>query len=450
MLNRGKQFLFTLLVVILATTTMSVSADTKNTFSSYTMFGLGRIQTLGTLTTRSMGGAGVGMRTVTNINLLNPASYSTAIPRGVLFDFGLEGAVYNSTQNIDGVDESSLNSTFNFHDIALQMPLAKGLGMAISVSPYSSVGYLQEDDYWLYNDSGESIAKVIKTTEGSGEVAEVKFGVGWEVAKGLSIGASAQYYWGNINRSVNQIIYAITNPTDVSSPLIEDEYSISQIKGQVGLQWNIINQPRRLLVLGATYDFGGDLRPRHIRTVSGTQSSTDVSQIDTTTLEIIKPDQLTVGMSYQIDKIIGVVDYSFQKWGNNNSSTEYSINGIDVKYNNTSTIRAGLEYTPRRGDIRNYAKRVSYRTGFKFGSHHVTYADHSLNEYSVTAGAGFPINMIGISKIDVGFEWGVIGSADVISVSGSEIGLVKEQAFKFSIGVTMFGSDYWFQRAKID
>ena len=87
MLNRGRGFIYLMLVVVMATTAFSVSAETKNTFSSYTMYGLGRIQTQGTLATRSMGGAGVAMRSMTNINLINPAAYSMAIPRGVLFDF---------------------------------------------------------------------------------------------------------------------------------------------------------------------------------------------------------------------------------------------------------------------------------------------------------------------------------------------------------------------------
>ena len=84
--------------------------------------------------------------------------------------------------------------------------------MCISVTPYSSVGYFQESDSWLKDNNGDSVAKILKSTEGSGEVSEVKFGVGWEIFKGFSFGASAQYYWGSIIRSVKQDIYPILNP----------------------------------------------------------------------------------------------------------------------------------------------------------------------------------------------------------------------------------------------
>ena len=177
----------------------------------------------------------------------------------------------------------------------------------------------------------------------------------------------------------------------------------------------MINESKRTLVLGATYNFGGDLKPRHIRSLAGTMSNVGVSQIDTTSLELILPSQLTLGVSYHDNKLAAALDYSLQRWGANNTSTEYTVDGIVVGYTNTNTLRAGLEYTPRRGDIRHYLNRVSYRVGAKYGDHHVTYGGKKLNEYTLTAGAGFPINMVGISKIDLGFEWGSLGSTETIS-----------------------------------
>lgn len=452
MFKRRTATTLVLSIMMVAMAIFSVNAGTKNTFSLYSLYGLGSLQTQGTLSMRSMGGAGVAMRTASTINLLNPASYSVALPKSAMFDFGMEGATYGTTQNVNGVEETGRFSTFNFHDIAVQLPVAKKLGMALSVTPYSSVGYQYESNNWLYAEDGNTdsqpLGKVLTTTEGSGEVTEVKLGMGWEPFKNFSIGVAAQYYWGSVERIIDQNIYAILDPSTISSPYVYDEYTISQIKGQIGAQWNIINKSRKSLIIGATYDFGGDLKPQHIRTVSGSMSTSDVSQVDTTNIYLVKPNQLTVGVSYQGQKVIAVADYSRQNWDTNNEHTEYSIKGIVVEYNNINIFRAGLEYTPNRRDVRHYHRRISYRTGFRHSGHYLTYSGETLNEYYITAGAGFPINTIGISKIDLGFEWGSIGSTGIIS--GTDIGLVRERVFRFSIGVTMFGSDYWFQRPKID
>lgn len=440
-------------VTMVATAIFSANAGTKNTFSLYSLYGLGSLQTQGTLSTRSMGGAGVALRSASTINLLNPAAYSTTIPKSVLFDFGMEGATYGATQNVNGVDEKGRFSTFNFHDIALQIPLMKRLGMAVSVTPYSSVGYMYEGSDWLYAgeyEASQPLGKYYTTTEGSGEVTEVKLGIGWEPFKNFSIGVAAQYYWGSIERSVDTDIYTILDPSTVSSPNVFDEYSISQMKGQVGVQWSAINTGEKALIFGATYDFGGELRPRHVRTVSGSISTSEISQVDTTNIYLVKPNQLTAGVSYQNQKIIATADYSRQSWDTTNDHTEYSIAGIKVEYNNINIYRVGVEFIPNRRDIRHYHRRIAYRAGFRFNDHYLIYSGKTLNEYYITAGAGFPINMIGVSKIDLGFEWGSIGSTGIISVSGNDIGLVRENVFKFAIGVTMFGSDYWFQRPKID
>ena len=51
-----------------------------NTYSPYSMYGLGELATPGTVATRSMGGVGVAMWSSNIVNLLNPAGYA-ATPR---------------------------------------------------------------------------------------------------------------------------------------------------------------------------------------------------------------------------------------------------------------------------------------------------------------------------------------------------------------------------------
>ncbi|MFR8225456.1 MAG: hypothetical protein ACLU9X_14320 [Alistipes shahii] len=91
-----------LVVAAAAMFPFAVSAQTSsiNAFSPYTMYGIGEQNTPGTLQMRSMGGAGVAMRSVSTVNLLNPAAYSAAPQKTFLFNFGLEGQNYYNSQKV--------------------------------------------------------------------------------------------------------------------------------------------------------------------------------------------------------------------------------------------------------------------------------------------------------------------------------------------------------------
>ncbi len=421
-----------------------IPSNTVSTFSSYSMYGLGELSTQGTIFTRSMGGAGVAMRSRSAINLLNPASYSVALRNGILFDFAFEGANYFANQTVNGEKYKSSFATGNIHDIAVQLPIAKGMGLGLSITPYSSSGYyLNKAGVTSTYDYASFI------NEGSGDVTEVKLGFGWEFLKGLSIGVAAQYYWGDLDREFKvEILNFGTSGYAVSTEGV-DNTSISRLKGQVGLQWEVFSTRKQQLVVGATFDIGGELAPRYTRAVWGTSDEiTYYTQNDTTTISIVMPRKLEFGASYSTEKLILAADYSYQAWSGGNETVDITSSGLQVAYTNVHQIRVGAEYTPNRFDVRHYFRRVGYRAGARYGGYQYTFAGEKIPQMAITAGAGFPINRIGISKIDLGFEWGRLGTNKVIESLGQ--GLVLENSFKISLGFTMFGDDYWFKRAKID
>ena len=137
-------------------------SSSLNAFSPYTFYGLGDFSTQGPAYMRSMGGVGVGYRNSMKINYINPASYSLLGRKTFLFNVGIEG---NNTYSKTAEAKTSHNS-FNVRDIALAMPLGRGVGLGVSVTPLSSVGYrvqmedtdpllLANDKYVVYNYLGE-------------------------------------------------------------------------------------------------------------------------------------------------------------------------------------------------------------------------------------------------------------------------------------------------------
>ncbi len=436
-----------MLLVMTPAALLAQSEGSINTYSPYSMYGLGELSTPGTLITRSMGGAGVAMRSATDVNLLNPAAYSATLNRSVLFSYGMEASNYFNTQTVNGSSSSNAYASGNIHDIAIQLPLAKDIGLGISITPYSSSGYLIST-----TENMTDIGLIGYAYEGSGDLTEVKVGAGWRLHKSLSVGLAVQYYWGALERSFTVTPYSVTGDGVYYSTQGETNYVISRLKAQAGIQWSPISDTRRNLTFGAVYDFGGDLCPSYEHYVLGT--GTLLSIVATSieeTVSLVLPNQLTLGATYQTPKVVMSVDYNYQNWGSNNDGTvETTSSGVTVSYNDFSTFKMGLQWTPNRNDARNYFRRVSYRGGLRYGGYQQTFDGEQIEQLAITAGAGFPLKRGGMSKIDVGLEYGSRGSSSVTFGSDSSNSLIRQNYIKIALGFSFFGEDYWFQRPKFD
>lgn len=453
-----KNTLIKLSVWLAAALPAAASAQTSsiNAFSPYTMYGIGEVNTPGTLSMRSMGGVGVAMRNPGQVNLLNPAAYSATPQKSFLFSFGIEGQNYHNAQNDAGVKKRSAYTSVNFHDVAFQLPLAKRLGLGFSLTPYSSVGYRTKfyragaaDDPVLGN-----VGPVQYTYQGEGDVTEVKLGAGWEIFKNFSVGAAAYYYWGNLDRSFVATFSPITGEGNFNSSVGSSRYSISSIKGQVGLQWSPILDRKRVLTFGATFDIGGDLRPRVTETVYMSDIYSTAVKDETATLELVLPRQLTAGVYYQTDRWTLGADYAYQNWGGSNKTevrTGVGPSGgsMTVAYTDTHTFKVGAEFIPNRYDVRHFFRRWAYRAGFRYGTYNQTFGGRDIAQCAVTLGAGIPVKFLGSSSIDLGVEYGCRG----FNVA-RRVGLVRQQYFKFAVGFSLFAGrengEYWFMRPKYE
>ena len=429
-----------------------------NAFSPYTMYGVGEVNTPGTLIQRSMGGVGVASRQAGTINLLNPAGLSMVSRKSFLLNFGGEGQNYYNYQTLDGVNKKSAHNSFNIRDIAILIPLHKGLGFSVSVTPYSSVGYqmLYDHAFDVNDPVWGNVGRVNYQYQGEGDITEVKFGVGYQVMKNLSIGVAAQYYWGDIDRGFVMVPVSITGGGTFNSITGQSEYAVSRFKAQVGVQWNAILTDQRILTFGATYDFGGDLSPKVTETISGDDIYSTAVKDDTYHMALALPRKLVVGAYYQTARWAVGLDYDYQNWTSGNQTSE--MTGIHaptgtafrVAYCDTHTVKAGVEFTPARYDVRRFWRRWSYRLGARYGSFHQSYDGPELAEAAVTAGIGIPFKFLGMSAVDLGVEYGMRG----FNVN-KNVGLVRQDYFKFAVSFRLFASgtennEYWFMRPKYD
>ncbi len=445
---------------VFGTGRVSAQSSAINAYSPYTMYGIGELGVNGNAINRTMGGTGLAMRSTQMASLLNPAGYSATMPKSFILEVGIEGNFlknqqrkYNSTSANDYTTAENARNIVNFREIAIQMPVAKGLGFGLSLAPYGSVGYKmhtleQSEDIW------GTVGGVMYNYQGDGDLTEVKAGLGWEIFRGFSIGLAAKYYWGNIKHNYSTSIYGdYVGAGNFVSTVGLDDYAFSNFKFQAGIQWNIVSTKKRMITVGATYDYGGPLRPKLQQTVYiGDHSSTIVSQEDSRG-QMRLPHAVNAGITYQDAKFIANFDYAYNNWGGDNAFFQQdAFSGMSVKYVDTHTYKFGFEYVPNRFDVRNYLKRISYRVGARYGNYYQSFEGRNINQWAVTAGFGFPLRFMGATSINAGIEFG--GRGDLSSVImpklNKRVGLIRQNYIKVSLGFSLFGEDYWFVRPKID
>ena len=205
---------FTLIVLLLSALQVipvvsRAQKNSLNAFSPYTFYGIGDFSMQGPTFLRSMGGIGVAYSNLRRGNYVNPASFATINPKSALFNVGVEGGgVYAKTASA----QSSYN-TFNFRDVALQLPLwGQKIGMGVSVTPFSSVGYQVK----MYETDPEVLANVGSVRYdylGDGNITQFKLGVGAMLSKNFTIGADLIYYHGKIERNFNTVITNVLGPS---------------------------------------------------------------------------------------------------------------------------------------------------------------------------------------------------------------------------------------------
>lgn len=412
--------------VVLLAAMPAWSQSSTNTFSPYTFWGLGDLAQQGTGNQRSMGGAGVASRGV--MNTLNPASLSALERKTFNFDFGIEGGMYYLKE---GAKKTSYN-TFNIKDLVFRMPLGKRLGFGASLTPFSNVGYRvkeSETDPAKLADAYQNGAFGIDYLwQGSGDMAQMKFSLGWEPVKRLSLGVDMLYYFGEINRSYASQFLSRESHTGITNPSITQNERISRIRWGFGAQYNILEQNRRWLTVGATYLLETSLNPDiNVLASNSTGSAQVLSNGLLTRFKL--PETFAAGVFYQTWRLQAGIDFERQNWAKANP------NAGELQLRNTNQVRAGVEFTPARYDVRYPFRRVSYRLGVRRGDYYMKFGGHNIVDKAITVGFGIPFKVDRQSYLDLGLELGQRGSAAV----------VRETYFKISVGFRL-NSSGWFQK----
>ena len=235
-------------IVILAALVFAcvVQAQQGGTSSPYSFFGIGLQQFKGTVENRAMGGMSLYSDSL-HLNIINPAQLGKL--RFVNFTFG--GNHTATTLKETGNESNATDTTFDY--FALGFPVSKKGAVSFGLMPWSTVGY----------DINDSNAEAVNTFAGIGGVNRLFLSSGYEIAKGLHVGATAAYYFGNIQNE------AVRTQDQVElSTLEENRTDFSGLAWEFGAQYETMISDKLELRSSIQYNTDSTISAENSRSIS--------------------------------------------------------------------------------------------------------------------------------------------------------------------------------------
>jgi hypothetical protein len=422
------------LCLLLATVLPAMAQITSS--SPYSQFGLGDLRGSFLPQNRGMAGLSQGLRKpglYDNINLANPASYSTL--ELTTFDVGASMDIRQlSKTNITG--KKQFNSTLSH--ITFGVPVNRFSAMSFGLVPYTDLGY-------KFSNSGlVDTTKVNYIYSGEGGISKAYLGYGFKLGKKFSFGFNLAYLFGNLTQSrgfefANQLTTVFNSRTQYSN-------AVGGLSYDYALQYATDLNDESKFIFGYTGNAGGSLNSknnivttRYKKDVLGNELATADSTYfaEGTKNKIKMPLTHTAGFAFEKTNawVLGA-DVSYSRW------SDYREGSNNPGLNDSYGLVVGGQITPDANSVSSYFKLVDYRLGFKYDKTFVQVGNDDINQYAVTFGFGFPLprNRSSFYKINLSTELGNRGTL--------ANNLVRDRYVNIHLGFTL--NDKWFQKSYID
>lgn len=427
----------TSLALSLAAAAVSAMAQ-SGTLSPYSQYGLGVMSDRATGFNRGMNGLGLGLREHNQVNTMNPASYSAVDSTTFIFDLGLSGQITNYKEG--SVKRNAQKANFEYAVAAFRV--AKGVGVSFGILPYTNVGYSYSATGYISGDRSNPYAT---TYYGDGGLHDVYVGAGWEILKGLSIGANVGYLWGSSTR------YVTTFYTDSYSKTVTKYYGydISSYKLEFGVQHRSDFAKNDHMTWGLTVGLGHKLGSEAHCLVVASNDNTNTA--DTAHYKVADafsiPLQVAMGVAWEhANKLKLGFDVQLQKWSRESfpvytetdGKPSYALNSEYYKDRRKYTL--GGEYCSDEYS-RRFLKRVRFRAGVSYSTpYYKINGKEGPSELSASIGFGIPIvnSYNNRSILNISGQW----------VRSSAKDFITENTFRLNIGLTF--NERWFMKWKVE
>lgn len=414
------------LLLILVGTSFILKAQV--TQSPFTSRGLGDILEPGLAHNQAIGGLGISNGSYLHYNSVNPAllTYNSL----TVFAAGVE----LGNRTIDNGIDSEESGAGGLKYLALAFPVKPGRWTtSIGLRPYSHVDYSFSQPATVQN-SGDS---AVITESGEGGLNQVYWSNGVALNQNISIGLKASYMFSQVESSYIGQVFNVEN-IGIYPTAINSRTSVSDFMFQLGASYrkdSIFNN-RIQLKLGATYDFGTDLKSKTYRNIQLLQGSIPITN-DTTSYDggqTTIPQAFGVGFSFNNGiKWMAGIDIKYQQW-----SDYKDVDGNNEQLDDSYKIIIGGEFTPDPGSVESYFKRVTLRAGLYYENTPYVINGSQVNDFGINFGWSLPVGRA--SNLDMAFTYGQRGNVDDT--------LLEEKYYRFTLGITF--NDQWFIKRKYD
>lgn len=427
--------------ILAALMCLTAGAQISSTLSPYTQFGLGALSDQSESFGKGTSGLSYGVRNGKFVNSSNPASYSAVDSLTMIIDVGVMGQITNFKEG----GKKMNRKTADFDYAAALFRLFPHIGASVGIIPYSNIGYSYLEaklvDASLSNSNG-----YVNAYEGNGGFSQAYFGLGWEFAKGLSLGANISYFWGDYTKDV------LSTFSDSYANTILKTYTadVKSWKLDLGAQYSTKIGKQDRLTLGATASIGHKLGDAVMQIIN-TNTTTGVATTNETVVEdgLSLPYTFGGGFSFVRNNSLTVGgDYQLQKWGSlefpqiNESTNTYKKSRGVLQDRHRAVIGADWIPVPLNVNRKvSFFHRIHYRLGVSYATPYYKIGTHDgPTELTVSAGLGIPIinTWNNRSTVNISAQW----------VRSSAKDLLTDNTFRINIGLTF--NERWFAKWKVD
>lgn len=429
-----KKILLSSILLGFGTLSMVAQSGTKSPYSQY---GLGILSDQSQGFNRGMSGLFQGFRSGNQVNMQNPASYSAVDSLSMIFDVAVSGQFTNFQEG-----DAKVNAkTANFEYATALFRVFPKFGISLGIMPFSNIGY----SYSTKQNVGTSSTTTTMTFSGEGGLHQAYIGVGYELFKGISLGANLSYLWGSYERDIT----VVSNDAYVNTLSKRYGAEVSSYKLDFGAQYQHQVSKKGQLTAGATFGLGHKLNADPYLLVTNTDTQTGVTTLtgDTITNGLSIPMSFSAGVAYCHDRTLTVgVDYLMQRWG----EEEFPVVGENTNklqlsknyYKDRHKITVGADWIPNPAlAARGLFKRTHYRIGASYATpYYKVNGKDGPKELTLSAGMGIPLTNAwnNRSVLNVSVQW--------VNMSAKD--LITENSFRVTIGLTF--NERWFAKWKVD
>jgi hypothetical protein len=400
-------------IFILWTNVLSLAA--QNITSPYSILGIGDIDTKDFGRYFGSGNAALARRDMHSYNFSNPASLSALPFKTVHFDIATRGrnARFTLPEGEEGLGIPS--NDFIVKRVSMAAKITNKSAIAFGLRPYSSVNYFYIQDKAVL-DGNTSYFKLV---EGDGGINQVYFSYGKEVNKHLSVGATASWLFGSLQR-----VTQYQSPA-IALDIVRDEkdfYNGSTL--HLGLQYYSLPGKKWRHQVGMAASAGTPLRGEKTTLYNDPTGLISKEVENNRTFKL----PVSVGVAYSAvksDKITFSLEGNYYHW-------DYQ----KVNYANSYTypsvrLSTGIEYAfiKKQGGASYEKGYISIGANIENAYLHIE--KNKLWDYSLSLGLGR--NITRNMSFYTGIEFGNKGQLN--------LNQVRENYTQYVIGVTV--KDLW-------